>query len=100
MLWSSSGDVYSCVLIVLLITIISNISNLFLPPPTMDLAVNQTQVLGTLNINISLFVVIDFVIRQTVWLSTAPTEPLTHWYQVSYTYKLFLLYNNSNNNLH
>lgn len=22
------------------------------------------------------------VYRMTVWLSTAPTEPLTHWYQV------------------
>lgn len=23
---------------------------------------------------------------QTVWLSTAPTEPLTHWYQVGWTF--------------
>ncbi|KAH7970437.1 hypothetical protein HPB49_006875 [Dermacentor silvarum] len=25
---------------------------------------------------------VPFPIRQTVWLSTGPTQPLTHWYQV------------------
>lgn len=25
---------------------------------------------------------LSFLGRMTVWLSTAPTEPLTHWYQV------------------
>ena len=27
-------------------------------------------------------VCLSFLDRMTVWLSTAPTEPLTHWYQV------------------
>ena len=26
-----------------------------------------------------------FIYRQTVWLSTAPFQPVTHWYQVSYS---------------
>lgn len=29
------------------------------------------------------FDVAFFGSRQTVWLSTSPTQPLTHWYQVS-----------------